>query len=342
MNKHLPLRRSGNSSGLLNEMKNVAPHILLATDFSVCSTKAMEYACIWATNFQADLTIVHVVGNYAGMDLDEAIVKTYIEEQIQQSHEKLEHMVIEAKQYIPGVQSRLVSGNPTEEICQVALESQADLMIMGTHGWTGYNRAVMESVTERVVCQAPCPVLTIRTQEEVNAEWVQPSVAQTPSVPKHILIPLDFSHCSLDAFEYATQIAKWFDASVTILHALEPLSYSLDLNLMQPVDDKQLRQSIEIRLSELADNLKKDGLSADYLLGAKPSVDNILGTSTDAKADLVVMGTHGRRGLSRVLMGSVTASILRRSSCPVLTVKSPQYKHQDVKGEFASTSSPSG
>ena len=159
-----------------------------------------------------------------------------------------------------------------------------------------------------------------------------------PSVPKHILIPLDFSDCSLDAFEYGTKIAKCFDASVTLLHALEPLSYSLDFTLTHPVEAKQIRQSIDTRLSELADLLTKDGLSADYQVGDKPSVDTILRTSTETQADLVVLGTHGRRGLSRVLMGSVTASVLRRSSCPVLTVKSHKIKHQDFKGECTATS----
>ena len=194
----------------------------------------------------------------------------------------------------------------------------------------------MGSVAERVVCQAPCPVLTIRTKEEVNAELAKSSEKAAPSMPKHILIPLDFSDCSLDAFEYAIQIAKWFDASVTLLHALEPLSYSLDFNLTHSGEMKQLRQSLETRLSELTDLLKKDGLSADYQLREKPSVDTILRTSTETQADLVVMGTNGRRGLSRVLMGSVTASILRRSSCPVLTVKSPKFKHKDFVGECSS------
>ena len=323
-------------------MKNSINRILFATDYSAGCLQAFRHSLEWAQACQAELDIVHVMGVLPGKETNSSVANRYIAEQGKQSQAKIENLVSQAKGQISSVHSHLLEGMPAEQIIKFAVDSQADLLITGTDGSTGVNRLLMGSVAERVVCQAPCPVLTIRTREEKNPELGEASDAHTPSVPKHILIPLDFSDCSLDAFEYATQIAKWFDASVTLLHALEPLSYSLDFNLTHPVEAKQLRQSIETRLSELADILKKDGIRADYLVGDKPSVDNILRTSTDTQADLVVMGTHGRRGLSRVLMGSVTASILRRSSCPVLTVKSPKFKHQNVKGEFASTSLPSG
>ena len=312
--------------------------ILFATDYSAGCLQAFRHSLEWAQASQAELEIVHVMGVLPGKETNSSVANRYIAEQGKQSQSKIEKLVSHAKERIPSVHSHLLEGMPAEQITKFAVDSHADLLITGTDGWTGVNRLLMGSVAERVVCQAPCPVLTIRTREEVNAELVRAPEGATPSVPKRILIPLDFSDCSLAAFEYATQIAKWFDASVTLLHALEPLSYSLDFNLTHPVEIKQLRQSIESRLSELADTLKKEGLSADYQLGDKPSVDTILRTSTDTQADLVVLGTHGRRGLSRVLMGSVTASILRRSSCPVLTVKSPKFKHQEFKGECTATS----
>ena len=314
-------------------MNKVIHRILFATDYSPGCLQAFRQSLEWAQACEAELEIVHVMGVLPGKETNSSVANRYIEEQGKQSLSKIENLASQAKERIPSVQSHLLEGMPAEQIVKFAGDSHADLLITGTDGSTGVNRLLMGSVAERVVCQAPCPVLTIRTKQEVNSELGQPSEAHPPSVPKHILIPLDFSDCSLDAFEYGTQIAKWFDASVTILHALEPLSYSLDFNLMHPVEARELRHAIETRLSELTEILKKDGLSADYLVGDKPSVDNILRTSTDTQADLVVMGTHGRRGLSRVLMGSVTASILRRSSCPVLTVKSPKFKHKDFVGE---------
>ena len=319
-------------------MKNSIRRILFATDYSPGCLQAFRQSLEWAQACQAELDIVHVMGVLPGKETNSSVANRYIAEQGKLSQSKIDKLVSQAKERIPSVHSHLLEGMPAEQIVTFAGESHADLLIAGTDGSTGVNRLLMGSVAERVVCQAPCPVLIFRTREKGNAELVRAPEAVTPSVPKHILIPLDFSDCSLDAFEYATQIAKWFEASVTLLHALEPLSYSLDFNLTHPVEIKQLRQAIETRLSELADILRKDGLRASYQLREKPSVDTILKTSADEQADLVVLGTHGRRGLSRVLMGSVTASILRRSSCPVLTVKSPKFKHQDLKVEVTSTS----
>ena len=319
-------------------MKNSIHRILFATDYSSGCLQAFRNSLEWAQACQAELEIVHVMGVLPGKETNSSVANRYIAEQGKLSQSKIEKMVAQAKERIPSVQSHLLEGMPAEQIIKFAVDSHADLLITGTDGWTGVNRLLKGSVAERVVCQAPCPVLTIRSQEEMNIESAKASEMATPSVPKHILVPVDFSDCSLDAFEYATQIAKWFDASVTLLHALEPLSYSLDFNLTHPIEAKQLRQSIETRFSELADILKKDGLSADYQVGDKPAVDTILRTSTDTQADLLVLGTHGRRGLSRILMGSVTASVLRRSSCPVLTVKSPKFKHQEFKGECTATS----
>jgi len=143
----------------------------------------------------------------------------------------------------------------------------------------------------------------------------------------HLLIPVDFSDCSLDAFEYGTRLAESCDMSVSLLHVVEPLSYSLDFNLSHPIEDKQLRHKVELRLSELTAVLQKEGLRTDYRLADKPAVDSILKGIDDTQATLVVMGTHGRRGLSRFVMGSVTAGVLRRSSSPILTVKSPKFQH---------------
>ena len=313
-------------------MKSSIRRILFATDYSSGCLQAYRHSLEWAQGCQAELDIVHVMGVLPGKETNSAVANRYIAEQGKQSQSKIEKLVSQAKERIPSVQSHLLEGMPAEQIITFAVDSHADLLITGTEGWTGVNRLLMGSVADRVVCQAPCPVLTIRSKEEVNAEAVQTRDAITPSVPKHILVPLDFSDCSLAAFEYAAQIAKWFDASVTLLHALEPLSYSLDFNLTHPVEMKQFRQSVETRLSELAGILKKDGLSASYKVGEKPAVDTILKSSADTHADLLVLGTHGRRGLSRVLMGSVTATVLRQSSCPVLTVKSPKFKHQEFKG----------
>ena len=313
-------------------MEKLVHRIVFATDFSACSFKAFGYALAWARFFEAQLTIVHVVRNYSSLNIEEAIVYVNVEEQIQGSRERLEKYLSWGKAQVPDVRSELLLGVPVDQVCQFALANRGDLVIMGAHGWSGLDRVLMGSTAERVICQAPCPVLVIPAREDQSFECANLPDTIQMEMPRltfgHLLIPIDFSDCSLDAFEYGTGLAKSCDTAVSLLHVVEPLSYSLDFNLSHPIEDKQLRHQVESRLSELTDVLKKEGLRADCFLADKPAVESILKGMVDTQANLVVMGTHGRRGLSRLVMGSVTAGVLRRSSSPILTVKSPKFHHE--------------
>lgn len=313
-------------------MESLVQRIVFATDFSSCSLKAFGYALTWAKFYKAPLTIVHVVRNYSSLDIEEAIVYVNVEEQIQGARERLEKHVSWGKTHVPKIESDLLFGIPADQICQFTLANEGDLIIVGAHGWTGLDRVLMGSVAERVVCQAPCPVLVIPAKEDKSFELAdfpkEMRIEMPPLTSGHLLLPVDFSDCSLDAFEYGTRLAKSCQMSVSLLHVVEPLSYSLDFNLAHPIEDKQLRKKVDARLSELSDVLKKADLRAEYRLAEKPAVDAILEGIKTTQANLVVMGTHGRRGLSRLVMGSVTAGVLRRSSAPILTVKSPKFKHE--------------
>ena len=314
-------------------MQNPIKHIVFATDFSACSFKAFTYALAWTKAFEAQLTLIHVVSNYGSLDIEEAIPQINIEEQVQGSRERLQRYVSWGKSEDLHLQSELLLGIPAEKIWQFALDKHGDLIIMGAHGWSGLDRVLMGSVAERVICQAPCPVLVIPSREDRNFKWSdlpETLKIEMPSIiPGRIFLPLDFSDCSLDAFEYGTLLAKWCDMSLTLFHAVQPLSYSLDFNLSHPIEDKQLRHKVESRLADLTEVLKKEELRADFQLGDKFAVDAIIKGITDTKANLVVMGTHGRRGLSRLIMGSITAGVLRQTSSPILTVRSPKFKHED-------------
>lgn len=316
-------------------MPRLAQHILHATDFSRCSLKALEYALGWTKVCDADFTILHVAGNAVSLDVDEAILQAYVEEHVERARHKLQDLTAWVRQVVPHAEKRLVSGIPADQICQFAHDSHADLIVIGTHGWSGLDRVLMGSVAERVVCRAPCPVLVVRAEEdETETEGALPGLARealigepSSATVSHLLVPVDFSDCSLDAVEYATQTAEWFEATVSLFHAVEPLSYSLDFNLAHPLEDRELRRKVEERLADIAGAIKKAGVEVDTLIGDKPAADSIMKALEDTKADLIVMGTHGRRGLTRLIMGSTTAKVVRRSPVPVLTVKSPKFKH---------------
>ncbi len=302
-------------------MVNIVTHILFATDFSPCSAPAFRYAVEWANIVEAKFTVLHVLSLQPGLDIDAGIAQSYLDEQRNVAQDHLHQLLAEARQHVSQASIEMQTGLPSAKICEVAREHKADLIIMGTHGWTGFNRVVFGSVAERVIQRAPCPVLSIpdRSPKDTTGK------ASLTIKPRHIVLPIDFSDCSMDAYEYAVQVVKWFETSLTLVCAIEPPSYSLDFTLTHPLQDKANREKINNRLQELTTILVEQGLSAQYELVAKPSVEAILEASSEQKADLLIMGTHARKGLSRLILGSTTAQVLQHSPCPILTVKSPKF-----------------
>ena len=318
-------------------MVNIVTHILFATDFSPCSAPAFRYAVEWAKVFDAQLTLFHGLSLQPGMDIDAGIAQRYLDEQRNVAEEHLKQLLHDASQHVPHATLEMRTGLASAQICDVAREHKADLIITGTHGWTGFNRVVFGSIAERVIQRAPCPVLSVpdRSPEET---------ADLPSLaiqPRQVVLPVNFSDCSMEAYEYGVQVAKWFDTSLTLVYAIEPLSYSLDFSLTHPLEDKANRKKIEQRLEELTKVLIQQGLSARYELVDKPAMEAILKTSASEQADLLVMGTHGRKGLTRLILGSTTNQVLQHSPYPILTVKSPKFEgghHPATASEPASAS----
>jgi nucleotide-binding universal stress UspA family protein len=156
----------------------------------------------------------------------------------------------------------------------------------------------------------------------------------------HILVPVDFSDCSLEALEYSVQAAKVFGAAVTLLHVLEPASYGLDFTLAHAGDAQRARAALETKLDDLAALFRKQDITAGARIKSGAPGAAITEDAGAVQADLIVMGTHGRRGFSHLVSGSVAEAVLRHAPCPVLTVKSPKFGpgHQRVMPEAAGRS----
>ena len=247
-------------------MVNIVTHILFATDFSSSSEPAFRYAMEWAKVFEAQLTIIHVLSLQPGLDIDAGVAQRYLDEQRKVAQEQLENLLTEARRHVPVISTEMRGGLPSDLICQMAREKKCDLIVTGTHGWTGLDRVLFGSVAERVVQRAPCPVLSIPHQNSQDSVPTHPLQIQ----PRHLVLPLEFSDCSMDAYEYAVQIAKWFDASLTLVHAIEPLSYSLDFTLTHPLEEVTKRKKVEKRLAELTAVLTAEIAAAPPAAAAAP------------------------------------------------------------------------
>ena len=296
--------------------------ILLATDFSDCAALAQDYALLLASAWKADLAILHVLEFQPGMDPELPVNHVYLEQLRKDAEQQLTQLRAQlARRGLAG-ESRHVTGIPSLRIAQEATEVGADLVVLGTHGRTGLAHVLLGSTAERVIASAPCPVLTVR----MHREPAQPPAA--PAIPsiRRLLVPVDFSDYSLEALEYAARLAKQWGAALTLLHVMEPVSYGLDFTLALGGEDAQAtRTGLEARLADLATPLLAQGLAVDRHLRGGTPIDSILGWTSRQPCDLIVMGTHGRRGLSHLASGSVAEAVLRRAPCPVLTVKSPKF-----------------
>jgi nucleotide-binding universal stress UspA family protein len=271
------------------------------------------------------LEFLHVLEFQPGMDPEYRVNTLYLEELRKDASRQLQDYVRRATGLGLTATHRDVLGIPSQCINEAARASDADLVVLGTHGRTGLEHILLGSTAERVVKGSPCPVLTVRLAREQG----QPSIggAATAAAPaiRRIVVPVDFSDCSLEAWEYAVQVAKRLEATLTLLHVLEPVSYGLDFTLSHAREEHKMRERLEARLVEMAGLLKGQGLTGRHLLRGGTPTDSILGCVASERADLIVMGTHGRRGISHFASGSVAEAVLRRAGCPVITVKSPKF-----------------
>jgi nucleotide-binding universal stress UspA family protein len=264
--------------------------ILFPADFSPCSKQAFQVAWALARSHGARLIVLHVDSPLpfapCGADILE-MLRIY---DVPDSHSTVEH--------------RVETGAPAGTILRVAREAKPELIVMGTHGITGVER-LMGSVAEEVVRKAPCAVMTIK--------------AHGPSMfaIRRILYPTDFSESSLCAFPLACSLAQDFGARIVVLHAC-PWLTAVDTGVERqpPCGCREDSWSALRRVLAMAPEI---GVGYELAEG-EPGVE-IVNAAQKNHCDLIVMSTHGRTGLRRLLMGSVAEKVLRAASCPVVTVK---------------------
>jgi glycine betaine transporter len=149
-------------------------------------------------------------------------------------------------------------------------------------------------------------------------------------LPKNILVPTDLSEGSEEALDYACELAAKFGATVHLLHVIGIPTLGvpeLGVALTSTVIDSMVRENQEA-LDALAESKRRIATIGQTLLRTGDARDLINQTAKDVFADLIVMGTHGRRGVSRALLGSVTETVVRTAPCPVLTVRPHVIHHE--------------
>jgi nucleotide-binding universal stress UspA family protein len=272
--------------------------ILHPTDLSECSTAAFRVARSLARD-ATRLIVVHV--------LEESLVSS--ERYLPTLNDRLREF--QAPDRGATLEVHLKEGHAAVEILRAADEVRADLIVMGTQGRTGLRRLLAGSVAIAVLRGSHCPVLALRS----------PAHRPTTEEIRVILHPTDFSFGSEPALRVARSLAHDSGARLIILH-VAPVAILTNGTVAEVIDPRHHRDALE----DLRKRLNGPDLkySVETRLSRGIAHEGILQTAGAVGCDLIVMGTHGRTGLARLLLGSVAESVLQKADCPVMVVKIPQ------------------
>ncbi|MBF0344461.1 MAG: universal stress protein [Nitrospirae bacterium] len=273
---------------MMGELKS----ILLAVDGSEYSSGAVKEALLFARHCNVKLTLLYVLGLSDGFETGGL---TFVE-QMDPTH----------TEYFDGIREEAADSNVeldiiirrTSEayvgIIDEAMEKQSDVIVMGRRGITGLKRVLMGSVTAKVIAYAPCKVLVVPKDTEIKGEI--------------ILFATDGSESSVAAEREAINMASRC-----------PFVKQLLVTSVAAHQDK-LKEA-----NDILDKVRKNAESRGVKIEALPLVGDpykaIVNLSMESGADIIVMGTHGRTGLERLLMGSVAERVTALAMCSSLVVK---------------------
>jgi nucleotide-binding universal stress UspA family protein len=307
-------RRLDRHSMRSNSTMSAFEKILVAADFSEGSRESFRVACALAREGKTQVAVLYVAEPmYAAAEpvyFGRQTVQFSIIERDPAYYEALKERLCEV--YAPdhplAVDYVTRVGAAADEILRAAEELGADLIVMGTHGRTGLRRLLAGSVAEAVLRRAPCPVLALRSPDRAReAEGI-----------RVILHPTDFSDRSADALRVARTLARDHGARLVLLHVASN-EITAEGMVIIPTDPAVYREALDEMRGRLGGPDLKFPVESAVREG--DAAAEILRAAGEIPCDLIVMGTHGRRGLGRLLMGSVAEAVLRRALCPVLTIR---------------------
>lgn len=184
-----------------------------------------------------------------------------------------------------------------------------DLVVMGTHGRTGLGRVLLGSIAESVVRHAPCSVLAVRPDAALGRF-------------ARVLCPIDFSDSSRYAVDLAAELAEADGGAITLLNVLDPPAvYARGQRMAELARDldRYAAEHLEQWTAQLAGRTKAAVTKRSRI--GHPGAEILAALEEDPAVDLVVMGSHGRIGLERLLLGSVAEKVVRHARCPVLVAR---------------------
>jgi nucleotide-binding universal stress UspA family protein len=288
--------------------------ILCPIDFSEYSRLALRYASALSQENDAPLIVCHSVPDFSQelSYLEGNHLETVREALISNAKEKLEEFVG------PRVQAakKILQGNPTEAILQTVKAAACDLIVMGTHGHSGYERYFMGSVTNKILHKSTVPVLTVCRQTH---HFIRDSQVRPVEI-KRILCALDYEENSRKVSKLALEIGRMYGAEIIFFHSVP------NVDTDDWIDQKDW---VKNKLQQYVGVPEDDLCAVKFLVLAGDPVQWIVQMVKGNEIDLVVLGHHSKTPDEEIFLGSVAKRVLTKAICPVLVARS----HLDLRSE---------
>jgi nucleotide-binding universal stress UspA family protein len=289
--------------------------LLCGTDLSEAGNEALRQADREARLHNAELAVVHVLpSTYPGSPMSpELLEQTLVQREAlaaQVIDKILEQLAESSGRTADEVNIQVEDGPPAEVIVTVANDLGADLVVVGSSGASGLRRLFLGGVASKVVREAARPVLVAR-----------PSPAS-----KRLVLGADFTPPSEKAARVAAEETRRRAASLTVIHSVEVLAPEVALGepaAVPPVPFgaypvEQMHETARQRLKTLVASLDVPG---EIAVADGPPAQAIIAQAQQIDAELVVVGTAGRKGIDRLLLGSVAQAVVRDAPCSVLVIR---------------------
>jgi nucleotide-binding universal stress UspA family protein len=296
--------------------------ILCPIDFSDYSRRALDHAIAIARWYESTVTVLHVFSTapVAAVGPGPVVLEPIVLTAVDRDQLLADTKAFAETEGAPGVtiDAAVRAGNTASEILEQVTSMKADLVVIGTHGRSGFERLLLGSVAEKVLRKASCPVMTVPRR-------LPDAVPAGPVLYKRILCPVDFSESSLHALKYATSMAQEADGQLTVLHVVahefeyEPdIAYETGMRIGDFL--KQREEVLRRRLQETIAGAPEFCSVESLITQGKPWRE-VLRVAAERQSDLIVMGVQGRGAVDLLFFGSTTQHVVREASCPVLTLR---------------------
>jgi len=283
----------------------MSPTVVVALDSSVLSTRALPFARSVAHLWHGRMVLVHAPAHAgpAGARTVEG---------------RLSDLVAALRGEGIDADAQLRHGPPAEAVVDVARSEHADLIVMASHQRHGFDRWLHGSVTEEVLQNTSTPLLVV------------PALAAPSTRPKpRILVPLDGSPAGEAALEFVVELSSLRPIDVLLVRivAIGPLMVGWDpAFVVPPVSADEIEAEVRdarVYLAHIADVLSAQGLTAprQVIETVEPIAKVILDTARRERVDAIALGTHGKGGVQRLVLGSVSEDVLEHSPVPVVLAR---------------------